>query len=81
MELALLVLLIDPTPSATFEPINQIYRLVTPYECRAAERIYEAYPDRIAVCLDGVDEDLSIDEIVALANRNKAIPLTPELIR
>jgi hypothetical protein len=81
MELALLVLLIDPTPSATFQPINQVYRYVPVYECRAAETIYEAYPDRIAVCLDGVDEDLSIDEIVALASQNKAIPLTDKVVR
>ncbi|RVU36775.1 hypothetical protein EOI86_16555 [Hwanghaeella grinnelliae] len=81
MELALLVLLIDPTPSATFQPINQVYRYVPVYECRAAEKIYEAYTDRIAVCLDGVDEDLSIDEIVALASKNMAIPLTDKSIQ
>ena len=81
MELALLVLLIDPTPSASFEPINQIYRFVSPYECRAAEKIYAAYPDRIAVCLDGVEEELSIDEIVALANEGKAVPLTDKVVR
>lgn len=81
MELALLVLLIDPTPSETFQPINQIYRFVPPYECRAAEKIYEAYKDRIAVCLDGVDEELSIDEIVALANEHRAIPLTDKVVR
>ena len=81
MELALLVLLIDPTPSASFEPINQIYRFVPPAECRAAEEIYAAYPDRIAVCLDGVDEDLAIDEIVAMANRQEAIPLTGKAVQ
>lgn len=81
MELALLVLLIDPTPSASFEPINQVYRYVTPYECRAAEEIYEAYPDRIAVCLDGVEEDLSIDDIVALANAHKTVPLTDKSVQ
>lgn len=81
MELALLVLLIDPTPSATFEPINQVYRYVPVYECRAAEKIYQTYPDRIAVCLDGVEEDLSIDEIVAMANAQKAIPLTDKTVQ
>lgn len=81
MELALLVLLIDPTPSASFQPINQIFRYVPVYECRATEEMYKAYPDRIAVCLDGVDEDLSIDEIVALANENKAIPLTDKVVQ
>lgn len=81
MELALLVLLIDPTPSDTFQPINQIYRYVTPYECRAAEKIYEAYPDRIAVCLDGVEEELSIDDIVAMANRQEAIPLSEKAVQ
>lgn len=81
MEFSLLVLLIDPTPSASFEPINQIYRYVPIHECRAAEAIYEPYPDRIAVCLDGVEEDLSIDEIVALANQNKTIPITEKAIQ
>ncbi|WP_425403025.1 hypothetical protein [Hwanghaeella sp.] len=81
MELALLVLLIDPTPSASFQPINQIYRYVPAYECRAAEKIYAAYPDRIAVCLDGIEEELSIDEIVAMANEQKSIPLTEKTVR
>ena len=81
MEFSLLVLLIDPTPSVSFEPINQVYRYLPTYECRAAEKIYAGYPDRVAVCLDGVEEDLSIDEIVALANENKAIPLTDKTVR
>ncbi len=81
MELALLVILIDPGAGETFEPINQVYQYVSTYQCQAAEKLYAHYPDRVAVCLDGIDEDLSIDEIVALANAGKTIPVTKQVVQ